>query len=114
MKRPGKMLREVLNHLLKKPATKKYPYEPIKLPDGFRGRLRFYPERCVGCKLCMKDCPADAIIIEKIGDTFEAIVDLDKCIYCGQCVLSCNKNALEMTKQFELAQIDKRTLKVKI
>ncbi len=114
MKRPGKMLREVLSHLTKKPATKKYPAEPIKLPDGFRGRLRFYPEKCVGCKLCMKDCPANAITIEKVGDTFEAIVNLDRCIYCAQCVDSCNKKALEMTKQFELAQIDRRALKVKV
>lgn len=114
MIRPGKMFREVLRHLTKKPATMAYPAEPAKVPEGFRGKLRFYPEKCIGCKLCMKDCPADAIIIEKVGDTFEAIVSLDKCIYCAQCVDSCNKKALEMTKNFELAQINRAALKVKI
>ena len=114
MKKPGKMIKEVLRSLPKKPATKNYPTEPIKLPEGFRGRLRFYSDKCIGCKLCMKDCPAEAIVIEKVGDTFEAIVSLDKCIYCAQCIASCPKQALEATKQFELAQIDRRTLRIKI
>ncbi len=114
MRRPGKMFREALKHLLKKPATTTYPAEPARIPEGFRAKLRFFSEKCVGCKLCMKDCPANAIFIEKVGDTYEAIVHLDRCIYCAQCVYACNKSALEMTKQFELAQFDRKNLKVKI
>ncbi len=114
MIRPGKMFREVFKHLFKKPATIKYPAESANMPDRFRGKLKFYAEKCIGCKLCMKDCPADAIHIEKIGDTFEATVDLDKCIYCAQCVDTCPKKALEATTKFELAQIDRKKLRVKI
>ena len=62
----------------------------------------------------MKDCPSDAIHIEKVGDTFEAVLDLDKCIYCAQCVDTCPKKALEATTKFELAQIDRKKLRVKI
>lgn len=114
MIRPGRMLKEVLKSLTKKPATIKYPAEETNIPDRFRGRLKFESEKCIGCKICVKDCPADAIKIDKISEKFEATVDLDKCIYCAQCVDSCPKKALHATTNFELAQLDKRRLKVKI
>lgn len=113
MIRPGKMLKQVLNSIFIKPATTRYPFVKFEMPDNFRGKLKFYPERCIGCKLCMRDCPSAAINIKKTGEKqFEAEMDLGKCIYCGQCVDSCLKKALEMTREFELASLNRDTLKV--
>ena len=84
-----------------------------RMPDKFRGKILFHPERCIGCKLCMKDCPAGAIEIRKVGEKkFECEIDLGKCIYCAQCVDSCMKKALEATKEFELASLERNKLKV--
>jgi len=116
MKKPGKMILEVLSHLFKRPATTRYPFEKAQMPDAFRGQIRFIAQKCVGCKLCVKDCPAEAITITQVGPKedkrFECTFQLDQCMYCGQCVDSCNKEALESTMEFELASLDRKNLKV--
>ena len=46
------------------------------------------PEKCKGCGLCKKNCPADAVIqVEK--KLFE--IDTEKCIKCGACIIACPK-----------------------
>ncbi len=113
MRIPGKMAKEVLRHSVKKPATCNYPREKRQMPEHFRGRIIYKAENCIGCKICVRDCPSQAIEIKKVAEkVFEAKFHLDRCIYCGQCVDSCPKNALELSPEYELAQVDKEKLTV--
>lgn len=113
MKRPGKILRQALHSVVRRPNTLNYPHERTGMPVGFRGKLKFDPAKCIGCKFCMRDCPSGAITIKKVGEKqFEAEIDLAKCIYCAQCVDSCPKKALEYTGEFELAALDRKKLKI--
>ena len=113
MIRPGTMIKQVLGSLFKKTATTRYPFTKAVMPDHFRGKILFHPELCIGCQMCVRDCPSNAIAIKKVGDKkFICELDLAKCIYCAQCVDSCPKKALESTREFELAVLDVKKLKV--
>ncbi|MDD2716730.1 MAG: 4Fe-4S binding protein [Candidatus Wallbacteria bacterium] len=116
MKLPGKMTDFVLGLLFKKPATLDYPAtDKSGMPKGFRGRPCFHKNLCIGCKMCMRDCPSGAITIIKAGEKiFDCELDQSKCIYCGQCVDSCPKKALEITSLFELAAFDTKSLRIDI
>ena len=50
------------------------------------------PDKCVGCSLCSRKCPAGAISGE-IKKTFS--IDSEKCIKCGQCIDACRFGAVE-------------------
>jgi formate hydrogenlyase subunit 6/NADH:ubiquinone oxidoreductase subunit I len=107
------MAKEAIKNSFSKPATCGYPFVKDAYPVDLRGRLKYFAPKCIGCMLCVRDCPADAIHIKKVGDKqFEAFVEYDKCIYCGQCQDSCMKDAIELTNDFELAQLDRSKLKV--
>ena len=47
-------------------------------------------EGCIGCGICKKNCPSEAIKVEN----FLAHIDYDKCIGCGSCVEKCPKKAI--------------------
>lgn len=115
MKKIGKMIPFVLGMLTKKPATLLYPFEPAKTPEKSRGKIKFSQDKCIGCKLCMRDCPAKAIEIDKVEDkVFSARIYLDRCIYCAQCVDSCRRGALEVTPEYDLSGFERDKLRVEI
>ena len=53
--------------------------------------FRIDPQLCVGCTLCSRNCPVDAIIGERKEVHF---IDTTKCIKCGTCKDKCKFNAI--------------------
>ena len=99
----------VFKHLFKKPITREYPEIHPTLPEKMRGKHEL--KGCIGCGICTRVCPANAItIIKKDKDVVSYKIDLNKCIFCGNCQFHCPVSAIKMTKEFELGTDNKESL----
>ena len=117
-KSPGKITGLAIKQIFKRPATIKYPKGKLEIDKNYRGKLIYNSADCIGCNLCVRDCPANAIKVSNIGTKedkkFEMELDIAHCIFCGQCVESCPKGCLALTNNIELAKLDKKDLRVKM
>lgn len=79
---------------------------PVPVPPGGRSSLDYDPAACLGCRLCIKVCPAHAI--EFLPETKKISLNRARCVACGQCTEVCAKHCLTISKNFLLAETDPR------
>lgn len=94
-----------VKHLLapKDRMTLRYPEEELLLGEVYRGYMKLDPQKCVGCALCAKTCPANAIAMRRVEGSYRPEVNYARCIFCGFCVDSCPTDALTRTEVHDLA-----------
>ncbi|MBF0298373.1 MAG: NADH-quinone oxidoreductase subunit I [Oligoflexia bacterium] len=105
-----------------KSYTINYPEEKRNYSQRFRG-MHFISydenkiENCTACYLCQTVCPAECITIiaeerdplknpsgvwkEKKPKSFD--IDALRCCFCGMCEESCPKDAIKLSRNYELA-----------
>lgn len=83
--------------------TLQYPEEELALGDVYRGYVKLDANKCVGCALCAKVCPANAITMRRVEGTYRPQVNYGRCIFCGFCVDACPVDALTRTEVHDLA-----------
>jgi len=120
------MLPSVLVQMFKKPWTNKFPAKyapanttkfledvdagkaklvpPVETPPNFRGKIKYDKEKCIGCELCLKVCPCNAI--EFKPEEKKIKIFLARCCFCSQCNDICPVNCLSMSNEFLLADVD--------
>lgn len=111
-----KALLTVFNQAFKPRVTLLYPETKPEIPEKFRGKIELDYEKCTGCGLCAKLCPALSVLTVK--DTNKdgkklVNIDISRCIFCGNCAENCPKQAINITKQYELATNNKKDLILK-
>ena len=65
-----------------------------KCPAGVCSELLKFTinDECIGCTMCAKNCPTDAITGERKG---QHTIDQEKCIKCGVCLQVCKFHAVD-------------------
>ena len=96
-------------------VTVQYPYEKLEMSDRYRGHIQLIGDEegkpnCIVCMMCQRACPSDCISLsgkkeegQKKKSLSSYMLDFTKCSLCGSCVESCNFNALEFSKEYNLA-----------
>ncbi|MEZ0346290.1 MAG: 4Fe-4S binding protein [Infirmifilum sp.] len=100
-----------------KEAFKERLTEPIATvtDNGYsRGVPRLDRSKCLGCGLCARSCPPNAIKMEPAGKRVvggrevtkqEPRFDYFRCIYCGQCADVCPAKAITLERKSPLDAI---------
>jgi len=97
----------VVKNLLKKPATRKYPFEVREPFPNFRGELVIDIEECIFCGMCVRKCPCQCIEVDKQAGTWSC--DLHECISCGYCRDHCPTKCLTMKDTHRKPLLEKTT-----
>lgn len=95
MRKRFSLLHAIIDAVIASPDTVGYPFGELVLPEGYRGAIVIDPDKCIGCGICVRDCPTGALQLEKKSrDEFKLIHYPARCAYCGQCEDSCRHGAI--------------------
>jgi Ni,Fe-hydrogenase III small subunit/NAD-dependent dihydropyrimidine dehydrogenase PreA subunit len=99
------MLKILQNKLEQGNKTSKYPKEPIRLYQRFRG-MPVINKNCdrTTAERCSALCPQDAI------DAASKTIDLGKCTFCGHCEAFQNGAFVKFSENFELGSTNRSDL----
>lgn len=101
-------------------VTLQYPYETVPMTPRFRGHIELLKDeetgksKCIVCGMCQKACPSGCITVagEKVEGAKGKVLtqytlDFTRCSLCGLCVESCKPAAIEFSKDYNLAGLNK-------
>jgi formate hydrogenlyase subunit 6/NADH:ubiquinone oxidoreductase subunit I len=105
---------EAVRALVRGPVTTKFPFAPHEPPEAFRGKPKFDPEYCVGCRACAEVCPTRCIdVLDDVRSRpprRRLLLHYDKCIFCGHCELNCStERGIRQSREYDLACFDRST-----
>ena len=101
-------LKVAVKNLFSKPSTVEYPNKVTESPakEGYRGRIAYDAEKCIGCGKCMKVCCPGAITRSEEtapgGKNITLTFDLTSCTFCGTCADFCDDGAIKMTEDYHM------------
>jgi formate hydrogenlyase subunit 6/NADH:ubiquinone oxidoreductase subunit I len=79
---------------------------PVPVGKRFRGRLHYDRSKCIGCKLCVKVCPANATDYQA-GEK-KILIHNDRCCFCAQCTEICPVKCLTMSGTYMISSYSRK------
>src|SRR5665648_26795 len=105
------MFKEIIIRMKKGYKTMKFPKGiPPTMPDRFLGIPIISTEKCPDdCKNCVEACPTNAISLN--GDIS---IDMGKCIFCLDCIKSCQHERITFSKDYRMAVRNRNDLIISV
>jgi len=101
-------------------VTEQYPHFIPVMKKRFRGHIELIKNEetgkpnCIVCGMCQRACPSGCITVKgekpeggKKKELTSYILNFTTCSLCGSCVESCNFNAIDFSKEYNLASTRK-------
>ena len=79
---------------------------PVPVGKRFRGRLNLNRDKCIGCRLCIRVCPANAI--SYVAEVKKVAIHNDRCCFCAQCTEICPPKCLVMSDTYMISSYNRR------
>lgn len=105
------MLTAILRSLRTGVVTVRYPDDPARPPERFRGAPRLRAGAALDALPPPSACPTGAL--SAAADGARATVDLARCVFCGSCA-DASGGAVELGREVELAARERPTLVVNL
>ena len=99
-------LKEAISQLFSRSSCEMYPAVPREAAPGYRGRIVYHADKCIGCGMCERVCSGSAITrtVEKVeeGDRITLTFNLGSCTFCATCADFCSTKAIEFSGDYHM------------
>ena len=99
-------VKEALAQLFSKPSTMAFPAAPSPAKPNYRGRIVFYPDKCISCNMCERVCAGQAITHTsepcEEGERITRQFYLGSCTFCSHCASFCTHGAIELSDDYHM------------
>ena len=98
-------------------------YSKKKITKGatkyWRGELKFYSKKCIGCLTCVYHCPAQTIKVYPLAKAssgkpskrkeFTLSYEYERCFFCAMCERKCPTRAIILTRNANMVKNNKNS-----
>lgn len=77
-----------------------------KKDQHYNGKPTIHPERCRGCKSCMKECANSGLVWN--DETGKMEISNENCVGCGRCIGACNFDAISFSSSAAVKELNCR------
>ena len=70
------------------------------------GKAVIDPEKCRGCRRCMRECANDGLVFDEASRKMS--VDQENCVGCGRCIGACNFDAIDFAQDAAVKELNCR------